>query len=45
VEVTPTDAVTFSSVALLLAAIAFAAAAVPAIGATRVDPMLALRSE
>ena len=43
--VTPTDAVTFSSVALILALVAFAATVIPALRATNVDPMVALRDE
>jgi ABC-type antimicrobial peptide transport system permease subunit len=43
--VTATDPVTFSSVALILAAAAFAATLIPARRATTVDPMVALREE
>jgi putative ABC transport system permease protein len=43
--VKPSDPATFSAVALVLAAIAYAASAIPALRAGRVDPMLALRSE
>jgi putative ABC transport system permease protein len=44
-QVAATDTLTFIAVALLLAAVALVASAVPAIRAARVDPMLALRSE
>jgi putative ABC transport system permease protein len=41
----PTDAVTFVGVATLLVAIAAAASLVPALRASRVDPLIALRDE
>ena len=43
--VEPHDPLTFAGVAVLLAATALAATAVPAARATRVDPLVALRSE
>jgi putative ABC transport system permease protein len=43
--VSTTDAFTFGTVPALLATIAFAATAIPAWRATRVDPMVALREE
>ena len=44
-DVLPTDPVTFGSVAALLLAVAAAAAVVPAVRATRVDPIAALKAE
>ncbi|MBA3804227.1 MAG: ABC transporter permease [Acidobacteria bacterium] len=43
--VSNTDPLTFSSVVLLLISVALLACAIPARGATRVDPMVALRQE
>jgi putative ABC transport system permease protein len=43
--VTPADPLTFVSVAAALAAVALAASLVPAVRATRVDPVIALKSE
>lgn len=43
--VSPTDPVTFVGVAVLLAAVTFAACWIPARKASRVDPMVALRHE
>ena len=44
-KVTQNDVVTFAGVAIGLTAIAFLATAIPALRASRIDPMLALRAE
>ncbi|HKB14222.1 MAG TPA: FtsX-like permease family protein, partial [Vicinamibacterales bacterium] len=44
-QINPTDATTFAGAALLLAALAVAASLIPAWRATRVDPLVALRTE
>ena len=44
-DVSPTDLVTFIVVPLLLAAAALRASYLPALRATRIDPMVALRYE
>ncbi|HEY6404064.1 MAG TPA: ABC transporter permease, partial [Blastocatellia bacterium] len=44
-EVSATDPVTFALIALLLLSVAFIASYIPARRATRVDPLIALRSE
>lgn len=43
--VAPLDPATFAAVSLMFGAVATLASYVPARGATRVDPMVALRSE
>ncbi len=44
-EVNPSDPITYAGVAFLLAVVALTATLVPALRATRVDPMIALRAE
>ena len=44
-KVTQNDVVTFAAVAIGLTAIAFLATAIPALRASRIDPMLALKAE
>ena len=43
--VSPRDIATFAAVPLLLTAVAFLASTIPALRATRVDPLVALRDE
>ena len=43
--VTPTDALTYSTVSMLLVVVALAACYVPARRATRMDPLIAFHNE
>jgi ABC-type antimicrobial peptide transport system permease subunit len=44
-DVRPTDPITFAGVAAVLLAVAAVATAVPAMRATRIDPLMALKAE
>jgi putative ABC transport system permease protein len=44
-QVSPSDPLTFAAVGITLVAVAFLASLVPAWRATRVDPVIALKSE